>query len=143
MGFSRLASTRTPRSSSFGRLASTAGGGGRISCVRYPLGLLRVSLFFSTSLGGAKSFKSISLLDCGFCFGSEFMATYGGWLMSGWLCMMPRERLMRNLLPGANPCGRGFSPSTLACLKGVLRAIVRKPSHTSFALKYERLPNLP
>ena len=119
MGFSRLASTRTPGSSSFGRLASTAGGGGRISCVRYPFGLLRLSLFFSTSLGGAKSFKSISLLDCGFCFGSEFLATYGCRLMSGWFCMMPRQRLMRDLLPRANPCGCGFSPSALACLKSV------------------------
>ena len=139
MSFSRLASTRIARSSSFGRLASTAGGGGRISCVRYPLGLLRVSLLFSTSLGGAKSFKSISLLDCGFCFGSEFLATYGSWLMSGWLCMMPRKRLMRNLLPGANPCGRGFSPSAFACFERVFRAVVGKPSHTGFALGYERL----
>ena len=109
-----------------------------------------MSLFFSTSLGGAKSFKSISPLDCGFCFGSEFMATYGGWLMSGWLCMMPRERLMRNLLPGANPCGRGFSPSALACFERVFRAVVGKPSHTGFTLGDKRLiiritalPNLP
>ena len=119
MGFSRLASTCTSRSSSFGRLASAAGGGGRNSCVRYPFGLLRLSLFFSTRLGGAKSFKSVSLLDCGFCFGSKLLTSYVRKLMSGRLRMMSRQRLMRNLLPRANSCGRGFAPSTLACLKRV------------------------
>ena len=119
LGFSRLASTPTSRSSSFGRLASTAGGGGRISCVRYPFGLLRLSLFFSTRLGGAKSFKSVSLLDCGFCFGSKLLASYVRGLMSGRFRMMSRQRLMRSLLPRASSGSRGFAPSALACFKCV------------------------
>ena len=119
MGFSRLASTRTSRSSSFGQLASTTGGSGGISCVRYPFGLLRKPLLFSTRLSGAKSLKSVSLLDCSFCFGSKLLASYVRRLMSGRLRMMSRKRLMCNLLSRANPSGRGFAPSALACLKRV------------------------